>query len=75
MKKEICMLIDVEILGDRNVIKKEAKKILKRKDLTIEVQRKWNVKTNVISVINATRTISKSFRKYMSIVPGKHKIN
>ena len=33
------MLIDVAIPGDRNVIKKEAEKILKYKDLTIEIQR------------------------------------
>jgi hypothetical protein len=33
------MLIDVAILGDRNVIKKEEKKILEYKDLTIEMQR------------------------------------
>ena len=39
------MLIDVPISGDRNVIKKEAEKILKYKDLTIEIQRMWNVKT------------------------------
>jgi hypothetical protein len=32
------MLIDVAIPGDRNVIKK-AEKILKYKDLTIEIQR------------------------------------
>ena len=31
------MLIDVAISRDRNVIKKEAEKILKYKDLTIEV--------------------------------------
>ena len=30
------MLIDVAISGDRNVIKKEAEKILKYKDLTIK---------------------------------------
>ena len=30
-----CILIDVAISGDRNVIKKEAEKILKCKDLTI----------------------------------------
>jgi len=29
------MLIDVAISGDRNVIKKEAEKIIKHKDLTI----------------------------------------
>ena len=43
-----CMLIDVAISGDRNVIKKEAEKILKYKDLTIEIQRMWKVKTWVI---------------------------
>jgi hypothetical protein len=31
------MLIDVAISGDRNVIKKEAEKILKYKDLTIKI--------------------------------------
>jgi hypothetical protein len=31
------MLINVAISGDRNMIKKEAKKILKYKDLTIEI--------------------------------------
>jgi hypothetical protein len=67
------MLIDVAISGDRNVIKKEAKKILKYKDLTIEIQCMWNVKTNVIPVIiGAMGTISKSFRKYMSNIPGNH---
>jgi hypothetical protein len=45
------MLRDVAISGDRNVIKKQAEKILKYKDLTIEIQRMWNVKTNVIPVI------------------------
>jgi hypothetical protein len=35
----------------------------------------WNVKTNVIPVIiGATGTISKSFRKYLSNVPGKYEI-
>ena len=33
------MLIDVAIPGDRNVIKKEAEKILKYKYLIIEMQR------------------------------------
>jgi hypothetical protein len=47
--------------GGQNVIKKEAEKILKYKDLTIEIQRMWNVKTKAISVIiGATGTISRS---------------
>ena len=67
------MLIDVAISGDRNVIKKEAEKILKYKELTIEIQRMWNVKTKVIPIIiGATWTISMSFRKYVSNIPGKH---
>jgi hypothetical protein len=67
------MLIDVAISGDGNVIKREAEKILKYKDLTIEIQRMWNVKTRVISVIiGATGTISKSFRKYVSSIAGNH---
>ena len=58
MKRE-RVLIDVAISGDRNVIKKEADKNLKYKDLTIEVQRMWNVKTKVIPVIiGATGTVS-----------------
>jgi len=66
-EKRTCILIDVAISGDRNVIKKEAEKILKYKDLTIEIQRMWNVKTKVIPVIiGATGTISMSFRKYVS---------
>jgi hypothetical protein len=70
------MLIDVAIPEDRNIIKKEAEKLLKYKGLTIEIQRMWNVKTNVIPVIiGVTRTISKSFRKYLSNVPGNHEVN
>jgi hypothetical protein len=69
------MLIDVAISRDRHVIKKEAKKILKYKELTIEIQRVWNIKTRVIPVIiGATATISKSFRKYVSSIPGNHEV-
>jgi hypothetical protein len=74
-EKRTCMLIDVAISGDRNVIKKEAEKILKYKDLTIEVQSMWNVKPKVIPVIiGVTGTISKSFRKYVSNIPGNHEV-
>jgi hypothetical protein len=69
------MLIDVAVPGDRNVIQREAENILKYKDLTIELQRMWNVKTRVIPVIiGATGTISKSFRKYVSTIPGNHEV-
>ena len=74
-EKATCTLIDVAIWEDRNVIKKEAEKILKYKDITIEIQRMWNVKTNVIPIIiGATGTISKSLRIYMRNIPGKLEI-
>ena len=69
------MLLDVAISGERNIIKQEAEKILKYKDLTIEIQRMWNVKTKVIPlIIMATGTISKTFRKYVSNILGKHEV-
>jgi hypothetical protein len=55
------------------VVKKEAEKILKYKDLITEIQHIWNEKTKVMPVlIGATGTISESFRKYLSSIPGKH---
>jgi len=35
----------------------------------------WNVKTKVIpAIIGATGTVSKSFRKYVSDIAGKHEV-
>jgi hypothetical protein len=63
------MFIDVAIPGDRNVIKKDAEKILKCKDIKIEIQRMWNVKAKVIPIIiEATGTIS----KITQTVPEQH---
>jgi hypothetical protein len=74
-EKGTCMLIDVAVPGDRNVIKKESEKILKYKDLTIEIQHMWNVKTRVIPVIiGVTGTISKTSGKYVSTIPGNHEV-
>jgi len=39
------------ISGDGNVIKKENENTLKCKDLTIEIQRMWNVKKEVMPAI------------------------
>jgi len=57
------------------VIKEQTEKILKYKDLIIEIQRMWNVKTKVVPVITgATGTMSKSLRLYLSNIPGEHEI-
>jgi hypothetical protein len=47
-KDKTCLLIDVAMPSDKNVIQKEAKKKLKYKDLSIEIQRMWNKKCFVI---------------------------
>ena len=66
---------NVAIPRDRNVIKKEAVKVLKYKDLIIEIQRMWIVKAKVIPVvIGANGTISKSLRQYLNNIPGNHEI-
>jgi hypothetical protein len=57
------------------VIKKESEKILQYKDLIIEIQCMWNVRSKVIPVITgATGTTAKSLRQYLSNIPGKHEI-
>jgi hypothetical protein len=61
INKEVDVIIDYAIPGDKNVVKKEAEKILTYKDLITEIQRMWNVIENVIPVITgATGTISDS---------------
>jgi hypothetical protein len=57
------------------VVKTEAQKILKYKDLIIEILSMWNMKTKVIPVtIRLTGTIRKSFRNYPHNLSGKHEI-
>jgi phosphopantetheine adenylyltransferase len=43
MKKVTFISIEAAISGDRNVKKKEAEKVLKCKDRTMQIQRFWNV--------------------------------
>lgn len=72
-KNGVCLLIDVSVPTDRNVINKEGQKILKYKDLLIETQRMWNSRVKIVPVvIGATGSVSKNFQKYLSQVPGKH---
>ena len=70
---ETYMSMYVGISGDKNLIMKEEEKITQNKNLTIVIQCVWTVKTKLIPVIvEATGTTSKSFRKYVGKIPGKH---
>jgi hypothetical protein len=48
---KVTCLLDISILGGKNIITKEAKKILIYEDPTVELQHMWNVKTKVIPVV------------------------
>jgi len=75
-KEETCTLIDVAIPSDRNDVQKEAEKKLKYKSLCIEIQRMWSLKCTIIPVIiGATGIVTRSLRKSMEAVPGKHSID
>jgi hypothetical protein len=75
-KDKTCLLIDVAIPSDKNVIQKKAEKKLKYKNLRIESQRMWNMKCFVIPVIiGITGIVSKSLQKYLETIPGQHSID
>ena len=75
-KEKACTLIDVAIPAGRNGVQKEADKKLKYKSLCIEIQRMWNLKCTIIPVIiGATGIVTRSLRKNLEAVPGKHSID
>jgi len=75
-KEKTCTLIDVAISADRYVVQKEAEKKLKYKRLCTEIQRMWNLKCTIIPIITgATGIVTRSLRKNLEAVPGKHSID
>jgi hypothetical protein len=75
-KEKTCTLIDVATPTDRNVVQKEEEKKLKYKSLCREIQRIWNRKCSIIPVIiGATGIVTRSLRKHLEAVPGKHSID
>jgi len=66
----------VAIPAYRNDVQKEAERKLKYKSLCIEIQRMWNLKCLIIPVIiGATGIVTRSLRKNVEAVPGKHLID
>jgi len=64
------------IPADRNDVQKEAEKKLKYKSLGIEIQRMWNLKCTIISVIiGATGIVMRSLRKHVEDIPGNRSID
>ena len=58
------------------IIIKEAEKKLKYKSLCIEIQRMWNLKCTIVPVIiGATGIVTRSLKKNLETIPGKHSID
>jgi hypothetical protein len=64
----------LQFLETEMLSRKKPRRLKTYIDLAIEIQCIRNVKTKVTVITGATGTISKSFRKYLSGMPGKHKI-
>jgi hypothetical protein len=72
----IIIIIIPAIPADRNAVQKKAEKRLKYKSLCIEIQRMWNLKCTIIPVIiGATGIVTRSLRRGLEAVPGKHSID
>ena len=75
-KEKTCTITDVAVPVDRNFVQKEAEKKLKYESLYIEIKRKWNLKCTIIPVIiGAAGIVTRSLRKNLEAVPGKHSID
>lgn len=71
-----CLLIDMSVPCDKNVSVKEFDKLSKYKDLEIEIQKMWNLKTITVPIIvGALGMIKKGTQKHLDKVPGGHKLS
>ena len=67
-----CKLIDMTVPSDRNIALKETEKKSKYKDLELEIQRMWQMKTEVIPVVvGALDTVKKDMVENIKKVSEK----
>jgi hypothetical protein len=75
-KEKTSTLTEVAIPADSNVVQKEAERKIKYKSLCIQIQRMWSLKcTTIPIIIGATGIVTRSLRKNLEAVPGKHSID
>ena len=63
-----CTLVDISIPVCGNIIRKEAEKIVKYKDLEIEIQKCWNLKkiSTIPVIVGALGTVSKGIENHLN---------
>ena len=79
LKRQIdktCPLIDMTIPLDTNTSVKTTEKLNKYKDLEIEIERMWGLKTTTVPVVmGALGTIKKDMENYSNKIPGNINIH
>ena len=71
-KENKCIFIDMSVPSERNAANKETEKLSKYKDLEIEVNKLWNMKTTTVPVIvGALGLIRKRMNDHVSKIPGR----
>eukprot|EP00794_Sanderia_malayensis_P001843 gene1843-2075_t len=70
VKEKTCLLIDMSVPCDQNIAPKEFDKLSKYKDLEIEIQKMWSLKTTTVPVIvGALGMIKKQTQKHLDKIP------
>ena len=70
--KKLCILIDMAVPSERNIMANEVEKLSKYKDLELEIGRMWYTKIIVIPlVIGALGIICKGMIQYVEQLHGK----
>jgi len=70
-KERTCLLIDMSVPTERNTYLKIMEKLTKYKDLEIEIEKTWGMKTVTVPVIiGAFRLVKKRTENYIGKIPG-----
>ena len=74
-KERTCLFIDMSIPTERNTSLKTMEKLTKYKDLEIEIEKMWGMKTTTVPVIiGAFGLVKKGTANYISKIPGNIRI-
>ena len=77
-KRKSCLLIDMAVSTNNNILVKEYDEISRYKDLEIEIEKIWHLKTTIVPVIvGALGIIKKGTDKHINKIPdspGLYKI-